>query len=194
MPEMTRERLDSALEAQLLGRIALMTAAGFTIRDITQRLRMDMNLDIEESFVQILQVELGLVKNTARVEVQRRLLAEGLSPDDASRLAGLIWDFPAKAGIQMAERGIPCRAILRDLPRTTGQGVRAGYELFKVLKEGQKASFKALKRLMLRAKVNENDLKKLIPEAASRARGLSMQINLPRGFRLISSRPEESVS
>lgn len=184
MPDLIPVSLDPGLEAELLGRISLMTAAGFGAKDIAQRIRMDMSLEVEEEFVQILQVELGLVRNTARVEVQRRLLAEGLAPDEASRMAGMIWDFPAKAGIRMAEKGISCRQVLRELPRPTAQAVRAGYDLFKILREGRPATYLEIQRLMVRAKVVEKELSKLIPEGAERARGLSMGVKLPRGFRL----------
>lgn len=184
MPDLVRERLEPAVEAELLGRISLMTAAGFSSVDIAQRVRMDMGLEIEEGFVHILQVELGLVRNNARVEVQRRLLAEGLAPDEASRMAAMIWDFPAKAGIRMAEKGISCRQVLRELPRPTAQAVRAGYDLCKILRDGRPATYLEIQRLMARAKVVEKELSKLIPEGAERARGLSMGVKLPRGFRL----------
>lgn len=186
MPEVTREGLDSATEAELLGRIALMRAAGFSVRDITLRLQMDMGMDIQENFVQLLQVELGLVKNTVRVEVLRRLLAEGLSPDEANRIAGMIWDYPAKAGIQMAERGISCRTVLKDLlPRPIGQAVRAAYDLCRALRAPKGVKASVVKRLMAKAKVSEKELHALIPDAAPRFRGVSMLIKLPRGFRLM---------
>jgi len=181
MPEVV-ESLGSATESELLGRIALMTGAGFGLKDISQRLLMDMGYELDEMFVRVLQVELGLARNTPRVDLQRRFIGEGLSPYDASCLANLVWEYPAKAGIEMAVRGMAVRgSLLLGLPRGISQPVRAAADLHAILVGGKGAALSTIQRLLTRAKLNEREVQALLPAAANQSRGVGLRLTLPRG-------------
>lgn len=181
MPEVV-DSLGSAAESELLGRIALMTGAGFGLKDISQRLLMDMGYELDEMFVRVLQVELGLARNTPRVDLQRRFIGWGLSPYDASCLANLVWEYPAKAGIDLAAREMAVRGpILFGLPRGISQPLRAAADLYAIFVGGKGATLATIQRLLTLAKLTERELQALLPAAGNQTRGVGLRLALPRG-------------
>jgi hypothetical protein len=175
--------LNDACLAETLSRIALMTGVGFDLKDIAARLRIDTDVELDPGIIQILQAELGLARTTPRLELQAKLIAMRLSPEEASSLSELVWNRPVEAGIILASRGILNRGskILQGVPRSTSSACRASGELWRISQGLVRCANNRIRTLAAEAGIEIQDLATVFHAKGNAFSGMDVRVRLPRG-------------
>lgn len=96
--------------------------------------------------------------------------------------ANLVWEYPAKAGIDMVAREMAVRGpVLFGLPQGISGHLRSAADLCVIFVGGKGATLATIRQLLSLTKLTKRELQALLPASAKQTCGLGLRLALSRG-------------